>query len=57
MNVHTEQIMRRLRELGDPGIAAQSRRFLKTGKGEYGEGDRFLGIHVPTLRQCCREYR
>ena len=57
VSVQTEQIMRRLSELGDPGIAAQSRRFFKTGKGEYGEGDRFLGIRVPTLRQCCGDYR
>lgn len=49
--------MRRLRELGDPGVATQSRRFFRTGKGEYGEGDTFLGIRVPTLRQCCGEYR
>ena len=57
MSVHTGQIVRRLRELGNPGIAAGSRRFFKTGRGEYGEGDRFLGIRVPTLRECIREYR
>jgi 3-methyladenine DNA glycosylase AlkD len=49
--------MNKLRELGDSGIAAQSQRFFKTGKGEYGEGDRFLGIRVPTIRKCVREYR
>jgi len=43
--------------MGNPEIAAHSQRFFKTGKGEYAEGDRFLGIRVPELRRCTREYR
>ncbi|UCF90608.1 MAG: DNA alkylation repair protein [Desulfobacterales bacterium] len=49
--------MNQLRQLSDSRIAAHSQRFFKTGKGEYGEGDRFLGIRVPTIRKCVREYR
>ena len=57
MSAQTRQIMKKLRELGDRDIAIHSQRFFKTGKGEYGEGDRFLGIRVPTIRKCAREYR
>ena len=46
-----------LRARGNPAIAAHSARFFKTGKGEYGEGDRFLGIRVPELRRLARRYR
>lgn len=46
-----------MRALADPEIAAHSQRFFKTGPGEYGEGDRFLGIRVPELRRLAREYR
>lgn len=51
-----ERIVRVLRGLGDPGIAAGSQRFFKTGEGEYGAGDRFLGIRVPALRRLSAEH-
>ena len=40
-----------LKELADPILADKARRFFKTGKGEYSEGDRFMGIRVPVIRQ------
>ncbi len=55
--MNARSISRDLRELGDADVAQHSQRFFKTGKGEYGEGDRFLGIRVPVLRQYVRQYR
>ncbi len=45
-----ESIHRCLQQLADPAIAAHSQRYFRTGPGEYGEGDLFLGIRVPVLR-------
>lgn len=48
---------RRIRELGDPNDALFLQGFFKTGPGEYGEGDRFLGIRVPAVRRLAKELR
>lgn len=45
-----QEISKRLRNLADPERAEHSGRYFKTGPGEYGEGDRFLGIRVPDIR-------
>lgn len=45
-----------LRRLEDPGKAGVLRGFFKTGPGEYGEGDRFLGIGVPDIRRVVRRH-
>jgi len=46
-----------MKELGDPTKAAHAQGFFKTGPGQYGEGDIFLGIRVPQTRKVARRCR
>ena len=48
--------LRALKRAADPGRAAVLQRFFKTGSGEYGEGDRFLGLRVPAVRTLVQAY-
>jgi 3-methyladenine DNA glycosylase AlkD len=45
------EIRAHLRKVADPVVARNSQRFFKSGPGEYGAGDRFLGVRVPQLRK------
>jgi len=51
-----KDIQKRLKKIGSKKQAAISRKFFKTGPGEYGEGDVFIGIKVPELRKLVKEY-
>ncbi len=51
-----EEIKKKLRGLASKEKAKVLQRFFKTGPGEYGEGDIFLGVRVPELRKLVKKF-
>ncbi len=52
-----EEILRELQGYATPEKRDFLPRFFKTGKGQYGEGDRFLGVVVPHTRQVAKRHK
>ncbi|MHB8280980.1 MAG: DNA alkylation repair protein [Candidatus Humimicrobiaceae bacterium] len=51
-----EDLRKDLNLYASPQKAEVLKRFFKTGKGQYGEGDIFLGVQVPDSRKIVRKY-
>jgi 3-methyladenine DNA glycosylase AlkD len=48
-------LKKKLHAHASPRDAVFLQRFFKIGAGQYGEGDRFIGVRVPDMRRVCRE--
>lgn len=57
MNITSNQIQKRLRSFASKEKARLLMGFFKTGPGQYGEGDKFLGVMVPQTRLVVKEFR
>ncbi|MFH2085278.1 MAG: DNA alkylation repair protein [bacterium] len=51
-----QKLLTHLDKQKDPERAANLARFFKTGAGQYGEGDKFVGLKVPELREAVKLY-
>ncbi len=50
------KILKEIKESSDPERAKNSLWFFKTGPGQYGEGDKFLGLTMPQQRTIAKKY-
>jgi 3-methyladenine DNA glycosylase AlkD len=52
-----EQVLKDLQKMGNPQKAKTSSWFFKTGKGQYGEGDKFIGLTTPEVQTIAKKYK
>lgn len=57
MDMKVEDLAEELRLQTNPAKAKLFARYFKTGEGEYGEGDRFMGLTVPQVRAIAKKYK
>ena len=51
-----DRVKKELRKYASKERAEISKRFFRTGKGEYGEGDVFIGVTTPNMRIIAKKY-
>jgi len=55
-SMNLNKVQREIKKLASPTRAGLLGRFFKTGPGQYGEGDKFLGLTVPQVRIIVKKY-
>ena len=53
----SSDVIKELSKYADPDKASFFPKFFRTGKGEYGEGDKFIGVTVPNQRKLAKKFR
>ena len=57
MMTRFQELRKQIKRNTNPKKAQILKSFFKTGKGEYGEGDVFLGLTVPVSRKIAKEFQ
>lgn len=57
MKLSLVNLQKEVRDMGDPKKAILLAKFFKTGKGEYAEGDAFIGLTNPICHKLVKKYR
>ena len=57
MSNRISKLRSKIKTLADKEVAETMQWFFKTGKGDYGEGDIFVGLKVPLQRKLAREFK
>ena len=55
--INSHLVIKKLNSIANRQKASTFQRFFKTGKGEYGENDIFIGVTVPQVRLIAKEFR